>query len=148
MSGVVMTVVRNEEDDRRDAESRAEKERVQAEEEPVKAVFDRVAAEAKRLLRSKSSGLLGFFKSTPSDAEQLCIADAIDIICRASFRQWRADKRGKKCPDRFGDEGVSEEICSVVESRLETTGGSMLDIVKIHGQAASLVQQAYSKLNP
>jgi hypothetical protein len=116
-------------------------------EKQVKAVFDMVAAEAKRMLKAKSSGLLSFFKSKSSEVEQSCIADAIDIICKASFRRWRADKRGKQCPERFGDEGVSEEIWSVVESRLENSGGSMLDIVAVHGQAESLVQQAYAKLN-
>jgi len=116
-------------------------------EKQVKAVFDMVAAEAKRMLKAKSSGLLSFFKSKSSEVEQSCIADAIDIICKASFRRWRADKRGKQRPERFGDEGVSEEIWSVVESRLENSGGSMLDIVAVHGQAESLVQQAYAKLN-
>lgn len=121
---VPMTLIRDEEDVRRD-EARSQ------EETQAKAVFARVAVEAKSAL----SGL-------QDDVLRACLFAVIDVLCKSGFRRWRADARGKACPEQYSPEGTSEAISSVCDEY----GLSRLDAVRLQAEAEQLVQMAYMKV--
>lgn len=113
------------------------------EELQVQAVFDRIAVVAKQALARKHSGFLGLFRGKEDATKALYVEKAIDILCKAGFRQWRAASRDKSVPDRYSDEGVSLEIEDVVSA----LGGSQGDFMRAHVEAVRLVHEAADSLN-
>lgn len=114
-----------------------------ADELQMQAVFERLAAAAKQALARKHSGLFGLFRSKDDAAKALYTEKAIDIVCKAGFRQWRAKSRGKSVPDRYSDEGVSLEI----EEAVGALGGSLGDFMQAHLEATRLVREVAGSMN-
>jgi hypothetical protein len=109
----------------------------------MQAVFERVAAAAKQALARKQSGFLGLFRAKDDAAKARYTEKAIEIVCKAAFRRWRAESRGKSVPDRYSDEGTSHEI----EDAVGALGGSVGDFLQAHAEATRLVHEAARALD-